>query len=66
MDLRHVEVTDEVRDETGGVPGRSRSELAFLDQDGVGTPSFVGQEGQQADAHGTATDDHDTGFVPHN
>ena len=65
VDLGHVEVTDEIRHETGGMPGRARSELALLDQDRVRTPALVGEVVQQADPHCAAADDHDTRVASH-
>ena len=65
VDLGHVEVTDEIRHETGGMPGRARSELALLDQDRVRTPALVGEVVEQADPHGAAADDHDTRVASH-
>ena len=54
--LGHVEIADEVGDQTGRVPGGPRGQLAFLDQDRVG-PAFVREGVQQAGPHGPAADD---------
>ena len=56
MDLRQVQVADEVGDQPGGVPRRPRRQLALLQQDGVG-PALIGQVVQQAHPHGPAADD---------
>ena len=62
--LGHVQAADEVGNESRGVPGGARAQLSFLHQHGVG-PTLVGQEIEQARAHGPAADDHHLGFVAH-
>ena len=64
MDLGHVQVADEVGDQSGRVPGGSRGQLTLLQQDGVG-PTLVGQVVQQSDPHGPTADDHAPRLLRH-
>jgi len=64
VDLGHVEVADEVGDQAGRVPGGPGGELVLLDQDRVG-PAFVGEEVEEADAHGAAADDRYSDLISH-
>ena len=64
VDLGHVEAADEVRDESGGVPGGAGGEFALFDEEGVG-PAFVGEVVEEAGAHGAASDDHALRLVAH-
>ena len=62
--LGHVQAADEMGNEASRVPGGARAQLALFHQHGVG-PALVGQEVEQARAHGSAADNHYLGFIAH-
>ena len=62
--LGHVETADEVRDQTGGMPGGTGGEFVFINQNGVG-PTLVGQVIEQTNAHSPTTDYHATRLILH-
>ena len=57
MQLRRIERADEMRALASRMPGRSRGQLALLDQHNV-APAFQRKVIQQPDAHDPAADDH--------
>ena len=64
VNLGHVEVADEVRDETGGMPCGARGQLVLFDEDGLG-PALVGEEIEESDSHCATADDGDLYFFSH-
>jgi hypothetical protein len=56
MDHRHRVVADEARTLSSGVPGRSRRQLAFLDENAI-CPTLFRQVIEEPDPHHSATDD---------
>ena len=62
--LGHVQVADEVRNETGCMPRGAGRELVLFNEDRIG-PALVGEVVQQANAHGAATNNHTPGFFTH-
>ncbi len=59
MDFGEVVAAGDAWALAGGMPGRARGELAFLDQHRIG-PALEGQVIEQACAHHAAADDDDS------
>ena len=64
VDLRHAVVGDEARALSGGMPRRSRSDLALLHEQDV-LPSLLGEVVEESDAHHPPTDDDDSRVCLH-
>ncbi len=62
--LGHVEVADEVRNESGGVPCGAGGELSLLHQHDI-RPPLLGQVVGEPHPHDAAADDDHTGLVVH-
>ena len=56
MHFRHVEITDEVGDQSRRVPSGTRSQFTLFDKDRAG-PTLVGEVVEQTHAHGPASND---------
>ena len=58
VELGHAQPTDEMGNQARRMPGRTRSQFAFLDQHDI-VPAFLGQVVQQPGTQDTATDHDD-------
>ena len=59
MNLGQVVIADQARTLAGGVPGGTRGQLAFLDEQAIGAACFS-EVVKQPDAHDSATNDDDS------
>ena len=62
MDLGEIVIADEVRALAGRMPGRTRGEFAFLDQNNV-SATLLSQVVEQSDSHNSAPNYDDAGMT---